>query len=143
MVRYKAKLNIVELEPGDYHTLVKGSVAGEKIRIVLDTGASHSCVDSTFVREHFPDLVTAKHEGVTAGIGGDDFEVRIADMHDFKLGRFHLDFFQNMALIDFSYINVAYQRLHKKPIQMILGNDFFVRHKAVIDYSNNVLCFEK
>lgn len=143
MARYKAKLNIVELEQGDYHTLVKGSVSGMPIRVVLDTGASHSCVDSNFVKERLPELVTSLHDGVTAGIGGDDFEVRIADIPDFKIGRYHLDFYKNIALIDFSYINIAYQRLRKKPIQMILGNDFFVTHRAVIDYNENMIYFEK
>jgi len=139
---YYTKLNIVELEPGDYHTLVNGSVAGKRIRMVLDTGASHSCVDSSFVKECFPDLLTSEHEGVTAGIGGDDFEVRVAHIPDFRLGRFHMKCYYNIALLDFSYINLAYQRLRRKPIQMILGNDFLVRHKALIDYGENMLFFE-
>lgn len=140
---YKSKLNIVQLETGEFHTLIQGSVAGQKIRIVLDTGASHTCMDVTYATNVLPQLQTEIHDGVTAGIGGDDFEVRIADVPDFKIGRFHCDCYENMALLDFSYINLAYQRLHRKPVQMILGNDFLVRHKAVIDYQNNMLYFEK
>lgn len=143
MAKYKVKLNIVELEQGDYHTLVKGSVVGTPIRVVLDTGASHSCMDAAFVSQLLPELATERHEGVTAGIGGDDFEVRIANLPDFRVGRFHLDVYPNMALLDFTYINMAYQRLHKKPIHLILGNDFFVQHRAVIDYNEKLLLFEK
>mgnify|MGYP002625260780 CR=1 FL=1 len=36
---YKVSLKILELEKGDYHTLLKGSVGGCRLRIVLDTGA--------------------------------------------------------------------------------------------------------
>ncbi len=140
---YKAKLHIEELESGDFHSLVVGSVCGQKIRMVLDTGASHSCMDTAFAKELLPDLATAEHDGVTAGIGGNDFEVRVAQIPELKLGRFKMDYFENMALIDFTYINQAYRRLRKKPIQMILGNDFFVLHKAVIDYRTNTLFFEK
>ena len=140
---YKTKLEIEELESGDYHTLVKGSVAGQKVRIVLDTGASHSCVDANYASMALPDLQCSAHEGVTAGIGGDDFQVRVANLPDFKVGRFHLSEYENVALIDFSYINMAYQKLGKKPIQMILGNDFFVQHKACINYLCNELIFIK
>ncbi|MCQ2284549.1 MAG: retropepsin-like domain-containing protein [Bacteroidales bacterium] len=140
---YKTKLHIVELESGDFHTLVKGHVAGKTIRIVLDTGASHSCMDTAYAQALLPQLQTQLHDGVTAGIGGDDFEVRIADVPEFKLGHFYLPMYENMALLDFSYINQAYLRLKQKPIQMILGNDFFVAHKAIIDYQQNILFFDK
>ncbi len=140
---YKTTLNIVELEKGDFHTLIKGAIAGQAIRIVLDTGASHSCMDMAFAKTILPELQTEEHNGVTAGIGGDDFEVRVANIPDFKIGRFKLNSYNNMALIDFSYINQAYSRLHKKPIQMILGNDFLVEHKAIVDYQARSLFFEK
>jgi hypothetical protein len=140
---YKSSLKIVELEKGDYHTLLNGSVAGVKIRIVLDTGASHSCVDKQFVNQILPELQMETNEGVNAGIGGSDFEVLVADLPDFKLGRYHMRRLENIAVIDFMHINTAYQTLKQKPVQMILGNDFCVNHKAVIDYENNRLCFQK
>jgi hypothetical protein len=139
---YKTKLNVVELESGDFHTLVRGSVAGQRIRIVLDTGASHSCMDAAYAQSILPQPPTAPHDVLTAAIGGDDFTVRIADVPDFRLGRFHLPCYQNMALLDFTYVNAAYKKLRRKPIQMILGNDFFVSHKAVINYQDNYLFFE-
>ena len=140
---YKSSLKIVELEKGDYHTLLNGSVAGVKIRIVLDTGASHSCVDKQFVNQILPELQMESNVGVNAGIGGSDFEVLVADLPDFKLGRYHMRRLENIAVIDFMHINTAYQTLKQKPVQMILGNDFCVNHKAVIDYENNRLCFQK
>lgn len=140
---YRTKLNIVELEQGDFHTLVNGRVAGKAVRMVLDTGASRSCMDMAYVAEMLPKLQTSVHEGVTAGIGGDDFEVRTADISDFRIGHFQMDCYRDMALLDFSYINLAYQRLRRKPVQVILGNDFLVQHKAVIDYANKILLFEK
>ena len=140
---YKTPLKILQLEKGDYHTLLNGSVAGEKIRIVLDTGASHSCVDKSFVSRLFPDREMEKNEGVNAGIGGVDFEVLVTDLPDFKIGHFHQKIMHNVAVIDFAHINTAYEALHLKPVQMILGNDFCVNHKAVIDYETNRFCFQK
>lgn len=140
---YKAKLNVLELEEGDFHTLIKGSIAGQSVRIVLDTGASHTCMDTAFAKTILPDLQTEEKDGVSAGIGGNDFEVLVANVPDFKIGRFKLSTYNNMALIDFTYINIAYSRLKKEPIQMILGNDFLVEHKAIVDYQSHYLFFEK
>ena len=73
---YKSSLRILQLEKGDYHTLLSGSVGGHKMRIVLDTGASHSCIDKQFVSQIFPNLMLEPNEGVNAGIGGMGFEVK-------------------------------------------------------------------
>ena len=140
---YKTPIKILQLEKGDFHTLLNGTVAGHKVRIVLDTGASHSCIDKQFVNQVFPQMNLEKNEGVNAGIGGTGFEVLVADLPDVRIGRFHVKTFQNAAVIDFTYINDAYRKLHRKPIQMILGNDFCVNHNAVIDYENNRFCFQK
>jgi hypothetical protein len=140
---YRSPLKIVELEKGDFHTLLNGSVAGVKIRIVLDTGASHSCVDKQFVNQILPELQMEANEGVNAGIGGSGFEVLVTNLPDFKLGRFHKKLLENVAVIDFTHINMAYETLKQKPMQMILGNDFCVMHKAVIDYEKNELLFQK
>ena len=131
------------MEQGDYHSLLNGSVAGKKIRIVLDTGASHSCIDKQFVNQLFPDREMEKNEGVNAGIGGSDFEVLVTDLSDFKMGRYHQPIMQNVAVIEFTHINAAYKALHHKPVQMILGNDFCVNHKAVIDYERELFIFQK
>jgi len=140
---YTTPIKILQLEKGDFHTLLNGTVAGHQVRIVLDTGASHTCVDRQFVNEILPGLHLEANEGVNAGIGGTGFEVLVADLPDVRIGRFHLKTFPNTAVIDFSYINDAYRKLHRKPIQLILGNDFCVKHKAVIDYENNRFCFQK
>ena len=139
--KYSVKLHVLQLEEGDYHTLISGSIAGHSARIVLDTGASHSCLDLNFAKLILPGLQTEEHEGVTAGIGGDDFDVLVADVPNLRIGRYRMPLFQNMALLDFSYINMAYIRLNKKPVQMILGNDFFVKNHAVINYEEGFLHF--
>ena len=140
---YKTPIKILQLEKGDYHTLLHGSVDGHRVRIVLDTGASHSCVDKLFVNQYFPEMNMEKNEGVNAGIASTGFEVLVADLPDVRIGRYRQKIFPNTAVIDFSHINGAYRMLHRKPIQMILGNDFCVNHKAVIDYDKRLFLFQK
>ena len=90
---YKTPIKILQLEKGDYHTLLHGSVDGHHVRIVLDTGASHSCVDKLFVNQYFPEMNMEKNEGVNAGIASTGFEVLVADLPDVRIGRFHLKTF--------------------------------------------------
>lgn len=142
---YKCKLHIVELEAGDFHTLMTVKIAGRSLRAVLDTGASRSCMDSVFVRQEMPELVLGLNQDASfgSGIGGNEVEVYYVNVPDFRLGRYRLPSYENLALLDFTYINQAYVCCHKKPIQMILGNDFMVRHNAIIDYKQKLLFFEK
>ncbi len=140
---YKAKIMLMQLEKGNYHALIRGKACGQSIRIVLDTGASRSCLDKAFMEQAMPAVQPQKHDGITAGIGGDDFAVFTANVPDFRIGRFSLTSYENVALVDFTYINEAYRRLRRKPVQMILGADFLVRHHAVIDFGLNLFSFDK
>lgn len=140
---YFTKLNIIELEKFNYHTIINARVTGEKIRCVLDTGASHSCIDKDFALEIFPELQMETNEGLNAGIGGTDFQVFTTNLANFKIGRLLIPVWEKMAVIDLSNINTAYKMLKKKPVQMILGNDFLVEHNALVDYTSKKLFFTK
>ena len=80
---------------------------------------------------------------MNAGIASTGFEVLVADLPDVRIGRYRQKLFPKTAVIDFSHINGAYRMLHRKPIQMILGNDFCVNHKAVIDYDQKTFSFQQ
>ena len=69
----------MQLEREDYHLLAKGKISGYPVRMVIDTGASRSCADINFVQTTLPNLVMENNEGISAGIGGDDFLTKIAD----------------------------------------------------------------
>jgi len=136
---YQIPLEIEMLEEGNFHTILHGSLDGVNMRIVLDTGASHSCIDSEIALACFPDLALEETEGVNAGIGGNDFQVQVGDFHHFCLGDYEQLTLEKLAILDMTHINVAYKMLKKEPIQMILGNDFLIEHKAIINYENKIL----
>ena len=138
---YQINLHIELLEEGNFHTIVIGSLNSLRMRMVLDTGASHSCIDAEIARTFFPELSISDTEGVNAGIGGNDFTVQMADFPNFFLGDFHLPLFKNLPIVDLTHINYAYRLLERDPIQMILGNDFLIEHQAIINYQENLLYF--
>ncbi|MBO4488309.1 MAG: retropepsin-like domain-containing protein [Bacteroidales bacterium] len=138
---YQIDLHIEMLEEGNFHTMVIGSLDGLRMRMVLDTGASHSCIDAEIAKTFFPDLSISDADGVNAGIGGNDFTVQMADFPNFQLGEFKLSILRHLPIVDMTHINYAYRMLEKEPVQMILGNDFLIEHKAIINYKDNKLYF--
>jgi len=52
---------------------------------------------------------------------------------DFYIGRFHIPEME-IAVLDLSAINTAYQQLEIAPVLGVLGGDVLVEFRAVIDY---------
>lgn len=139
---FKINFSIVELEPDNYHILVKAKLDGHPLNVILDTGASHTCFDTQFVSQTYPELETEENEGLNVGVGSNDFESKITDIHNFRMGRFVIKDYQ-VVLLDMSNINSAYQSMKKPLVHSIIGSDFFVKYNAVIDFENKVLMLKK
>lgn len=135
---YVVKLHLVELESENYHLFVKGKWKGNPINIIIDTGASHTCLDIDFFRSLEPDTIAVPNQGTNVGIGTDEFETHIALISDFKISRLHVHDF-HAVLLSLKHINQAYQVAKIPEVQCILGSDFFVSYNAIIDFSNHTL----
>jgi hypothetical protein len=135
---YVIKLFLLELEPENYHVFVKGKWKGIPINIIIDTGASHTCLDTDFFRSSDPDAIAIANKGTNVGIGTDEFESHITLLSEFKISRFHVPDF-HAVLLSLKHINLAYQAAKIPEVQCILGSDFFVSYNAIIDYSNQTL----
>lgn len=135
---YVIKLHLVELEPENYHIFAKGKWNGIPLNIIIDTGASHTCIDIDFYKNKNPEAITIANQGSNVGIGTDQFETHIALMTGLKISRFHVHDFQTV-LLSLKHINLAYQAAKIPEVQCILGSDFFVSYNAIIDFSNQTL----
>lgn len=132
---YKIKFQIVDLEPENCHIVAKAKIDGQPLNIVLDTGASHSCFDLSFIQNLKPDINMEDNDGLNVGVGASDFESKLSTIHHLKLGRFLLPDY-DVVLLDMSNINKAYEAMKKPLVHGIIGSDFFVKYHAVIDYEN-------
>ena len=130
---YVIKLHLVELEPENYHIFAKGKWNGIPLNIIIDTGASHTCIDIDFYKNKNPEAITIANQGSNVGIGTDQFETHIALMTGLKISRFHVHDFQTV-LLSLKHINLAYQAAKIPEVQCILGSDFFVSYNAIISY---------
>jgi len=134
-MKYVVPLELIELEEDNYHlTVATRFEDGSDGLWVIDTGASKT-VFSLALKDHYDLLPDDQQKEVrSAVIGSDHLDTVPAELHPFRIGEFpvrHL----GVALIDLSHINDLYYHATEKEICGLIGSDFLMKHKAIIDYA--------
>jgi len=87
-------------------------------------------------------LLDLIHEGelensghLTPGLGTNDMQSFTTAITDFYIGRFHIPEME-IAVLDLSAINTAYQQLAIAPVLGVLGGDVLMEYQAVINYAD-------
>jgi hypothetical protein len=132
-MRYNIPIEIIELEKHNYHLIVTSVFAnGEMGYWVIDTGASKSIFDKNLV--DFYTIVEGRTENLhSAGIGEEPLQSEVATMKPFSFAGMKIEKMQ-LAVLDLTHINELYSASTDLEICGLLGGDFLVQHKAVIDY---------
>ncbi|MBN1986539.1 MAG: aspartyl protease family protein [Prolixibacteraceae bacterium] len=137
-MKIKIPLQIIELEEGNFHITATGKFSnGTSGTWAIDTGASKTVFDKNL--EGLYSLSEETTEEIhSAGIGEKPLVTRIGTMNTFYLGRLKVENLK-VALIDLSHINQLYYKATNLEICGLIGGDFLLKHKAVIDYKKKVL----
>ncbi len=133
MRSYTVKIKSIELESDSYHILTRIKIGKSILQFIVDTGASHTCMDKEIFTSIQSEESILEYEGDRVGIGGTGFGVEMTVLHDFKIGRMYIPEYP-IILLDMSHIRQTYERLRKPEIAGILGCDFLMRYDAVIDF---------
>ena len=136
------KLKIRSLEPENWHIFVTGAIDGQKVNLVVDTGASHSCFDIDFISQLYNNEEFEDGIGMNAGVGSNDLQAKIATLKKLKIGRFTLKDY-TVVLLDLSHVNTVYKIAKKPVIQGIIGSDLLKKYGAVIDFKKAVMTLER
>ena len=129
-------VEIIELEPNTYHPLIGAEFPGLPDHWwVIDSGASKSVFDSSLAEIYLAD----QEESVMAtGLGKEVVETSSGKIVGLKLGGFNFGTL-NVALVDFSHINLEYAKFSKKKIVGLIGSDFLYERKAILDFEKSTL----
>jgi hypothetical protein len=132
MAKKSIPLEIIDLNGNGFHVLVNVTLFKKRYQLVLDTGASKTAFDKTLLLEliHEKELKTGH---LTTGLGTNDMQSFTTEILDFYIGRFHIPILE-VAVLDLSAINIAYQQLAIAPVLGVLGGDVLVKCQAIIDY---------
>ncbi|HWL00137.1 MAG TPA: aspartyl protease family protein, partial [Parapedobacter sp.] len=110
-------------------------------KAVLDTGASKTVFDKATVESHLhkdKDMVLRHTDMVSTGLGTTSMQSFILNIPDLQIGDFHLKNHE-VAVLDLSTINFAYEQLDIDPVIGVIGGDILTRYGGVIDYRKNTL----
>lgn len=125
----------IRIAPKSGHIVTKAAINGYTGRFIIDTGASASCVnqdlqDAFQLQTHYMEK--------TIGTASGSLLPRIAHHNRLELGAWcH----ENMTLLsmDMSFINSALAVERMRAIQGLLGADFLIAAKAIIDYDRSLI----
>ena len=127
------RIPLVRSAVGHFHT--RGTLNGRSVEVLVDTGASCTCVAIALLKEL--GIAHERIEGDGGGAGGslEQFRVDGADLHlgDFKPG------LTSMAGLDFECVNAPLRAHGSVEVDVIVGGDVFEAHSAVIDYATQTL----
>jgi hypothetical protein len=138
-MRHVIPLELIRLEEDNYHLAVKSVFeSGNEALWVIDTGASKTVFDRSLTADY--DMLSSGEDVSvrSAGIGADQMETPLGMLHPFRLGNVLIKPMK-AALLDLSHINKLYYHAVEREICGLMGSDFLLENKAVIDYSKLVL----
>jgi len=138
-MKISVPLQIIDLQDG-FHPLLHIKVFGKKFTVVLDTGASKTAFDKTLLQKANKKGQINESEILSTGLGTNSMASFTATMHDMRIGRLKVPEFE-VAVLDLSTINIAYEQLGHPKVLGVVGGDILVKYKAVIDYGKQVIKF--
>lgn len=127
-------LTLLNLQDDGFHLLLEVIVFGKTFKAVLDTGASKTVFDKSIVETHLhEDMVLQHSDMLSTGLGTTSMPSFILRVPDLQVGGLHLKKFE-VAVLDLSAINYAYQQLAIEPVIGVVGGDILNQYGGVINY---------
>jgi predicted aspartyl protease len=118
------------------HLVCQSRINGVKAVLLIDTGASNSCI-ALAEKDNFK-IAENGEPFEASGAGKDKVKAILGHQCDLILGR-HAVGKHAFILLDMQHINATLMQENGKPINGILGADFLKENQAVIDYKNKSL----
>jgi predicted aspartyl protease len=134
------RLLVENLQGNGYHVFVNVKVNGLPCRFLVDTGASKSVIDKTYVEKKFGKRLLKTIQQQTTGLHSSTHESYTARLKSVLIGTVENKNY-TLAAVDLSHVNSTYATLKTKKIQGILGSDLMMKEKMIIDYSTLKLSF--
>lgn len=135
----KIPLEIIQLQPDGFHTLVKIQLLNKTFKMVVDTGASKTVLDKTTLLESgIAESQLNLTDVLSTGLGTNAMESFFVHIPSVKIGEWQIKKF-DFAVLDLSSINYAYRKMNLEPVIGVLGGDILHTYGAVINYKTATL----
>lgn len=138
----ETSLEILNLHDDGFHLLVEVFVFDQPFKAVLDTGASKTVFDKSTVEEYVHTETLLLSDKLSTGLGTNTMESYTLAIPELCIGELKIHNTE-VAVLDLSMINLAYERLEIGRIIGVIGGDILMQYGAIIDYSTEKLSFRK
>ncbi|MHA4896666.1 aspartyl protease family protein [Pedobacter sp. PWIIR3] len=130
-------LILINLQDDGFHLLVEIVVFGEKLFAVVDTGASRSVFDKSFIMKHVSLTDTEESHATTLFSTTSTLQAVIPEL---KIGKTKIRNYNAVAL-DLYGVNQAYESMGHPTICGIIGSDIMIQQHAIINFKKMRLFF--
>lgn len=141
-MKHNIPLDIIELEAGNYHVFINFTVDEHPCRMLVDTGASKTVLDVERVLRFVKENKIKSHESKSVGLGVADMETKGVNIRNLAFKKFTRKKME-VAILPLGHVNTTYEVLNIPLIDGVLGSDFLVKYKAVIDFGKSQLKLQK
>jgi predicted aspartyl protease len=128
---------VQEIERSSFHPIIQGQINGEEVLLILDTGASRTVIDKS-ITSGMPIIANEHNEPFAAGINAQKISVEQIELPAITLGDIE---FNNLKVFssDLRPISKLYEELSGIKIHGLLGCDFLVEYKVVVNFKTGMI----
>lgn len=132
-------LSVLNLQGDGYHILLEIEIFETKFNMVLDTGASQTVLDrKTLIQSGIEEKHFQTTDILSTGLGTNTMESHTLLLPYLKIDKWKQKNIQ-VAVLDLSTINYAYEQMNLPKVIGVLGGDIFVKYGAIINYKKKTL----
>ena len=133
-------IEILNLNDDGFHPLVEVVLFNQTFKAVIDTGASRTVLDKTTIETHVDDTTLLMSDKLSTGLGTNSMESYTLLLDQIQIGDLLISDIE-VAVLDLSTINTAYETLSVTPVIGVVGGDILVRYNAIINYPLKKISF--
>jgi predicted aspartyl protease len=141
MCKHKVDISIEEIDKKNYHLFIEIKVQKVPLRLLIDTGASKTVFDRQQVLKVVNENKIKAIETKSVGLGVSEVETKVVKLKELKFGTMNVKKIE-AAVLDLSHVNHSYDQLELPQIDGVLGSDFLMKYKAVVNYKKSMIVFE-
>jgi predicted aspartyl protease len=141
MPKHKIDISIKEIDKKNYHLFIQIQIKKISLRLLVDTGASKTVFDRKHVLKVAKESKIKALETKSVGLGASEVETQMVKLKELKFGRMKVEKME-VAVLDLSHVNHSYNLLELPQIDGVLGSDFLMKYKAVINYKKSIVVLE-
>jgi predicted aspartyl protease len=136
--KIKVLIEVLSLQEEGYHLFIQGKLGEPALRLLIDTGASKTVLDKSFITEHFPEFKLEINEQLTTGVGNNTIQSEFTEISNLKIGDLEIPSYK-IAVLDLKHVNETYSIISVSAIHGVIGSDLLVDFNAVINLKKQVL----